>query len=313
MDPLLSYDNICLYPNHSCLKSRSLADTTASLCGWKFILPVVPANMQDVIDFSNAEYLSKYDYFYIMHRFNGATPNFIPYANERGFKLISVSIGTKDYEKDLVSPDYRIDFITIDVAHGFHDNVIPVIEYVRSNYPKAKLIVGNVATREGVKFLTGLGADIIKCGIGGSQICTTRFKTGFHVPTLQSVVYAQEALNDMNLHIPIIADGGAKHYGDVAKALTMGASFVMSGSWFASCINSPAKIKNGKKIYRGSTSFEMKGHNNHIEGKTLELDEAITYSDRLIEIEQALQSSISYAGGKDLSAFKSVKWGRINL
>ena len=86
---------------------------------------------------------------------------------------------------------------------------------------------------------------------------------------------------------------------------------VMSGGWFASCIDSPAKIIGGKKVYRGSTSYEVKGERRHVEGRTLELEEGLTYEQRLLEIKQALQSSISYAGGEDLTAFNFVEWERI--
>ena len=170
---------------------------------------------------------------------------------------------------------------------------------------RPKFIAGNVATADGYKFLCDSGADAVKVGIGGGSICTTRYKTGFHVPTAYSV---WECRQEDHYDVPIIADGGAKHFGDVAKALVLGADMVMSGRWFAECIDSPAKIEHGKKIYRGSTSYEAKGHNNHVEGQTIEIERACTYKERLLEIKQALQSSISYAGGKDLAAFNSVKW-----
>jgi GMP reductase len=135
--------------------------------------------------------------------------------------------------------------------------------------------------------------------------------TGFHIPTLQSVSDADEIMKEYGFDTPIIADGGAKHYGDVAKALVFGASMVMSGGWFASCIDSPAQIVDSKKIYRGSTSYELKGHRRHIEGRQLELDGGTTFTQRLTEIKDAIASSISYAGGEDLSAFNVVEWGRI--
>jgi GMP reductase len=131
------------------------------------------------------------------------------------------------------------------------------------------------------------------------------------LPTLQSVYEAVNFLKTKDRKVAIIADGGAKHYGDIAKALTFGATALMSGSWFASCLDSPAKMVDGKKIYRGSTSFELKGENKHIEGRTLTLDGGFTYAERMEEISQALKSAISYAGGKDLSAFKSVEWGKV--
>jgi GMP reductase len=315
-DFLLSYDTVSLRPRHSTLSTRDNAVTTTDFCGRKFKLPVLPANMEDVINFENAKYLSENGYFYIMHRFDGATSKFIRYARDNNMKLISVSIGTKGYENDLedaVKHALPIDFITIDVAHADHSSVELVVKMVREQFPGTKLIVGNVATYQAVNNLCNLGVDAIKVGIGGGSICTTRYKTGFHVPTLHSVYDAQLHHQEFTMfeHIPIIADGGAKHYGDIAKALTFGATMVMSGGWFASCIDSPAKIVEGKKVYRGSTSYEVKGEHRHIEGRTLELEEGFTYAERLEEIKQSLQSSISYAGGNNLQAFDQVEWDRI--
>lgn len=320
-DFLLSYDTVTLYPKHSILPSRSKADTSLMFCGRKFNLPVVPANMADVIDINNAKYLSENGYFYIFHRFGSFEKSYNPayeftsVANKENWKLISISIGVNSETlvllDDIRNDDLRVDFITIDVAHAHHENVKDIIPFIRNRFPTTKLIVGNIATEDGVAYLCELGVDAIKVGIGGGSICTTRYMTGFHIPTLQSVSYANEVMNKRGWNVPIIADGGAKHYGDVAKALTFGASMVMSGGWFASCIDSPAKIVNGKKVYRGSTSYELKGQRRHIEGRQLELEEGTTFEQRLTEIKESIQSSISYAGGSDLSSFNTVKWGRI--
>jgi len=321
-DFLLSYDTVTLLPNYSSLSSRSQADTTVTLCGYKFKIPVVPANMKDVINPVMAKFFSENDYFYIYHRFGQSsyedvdsdlnTVYFVKKANSEKWKLISISTGVSETSmKELMTIKalrMRVNFITIDIAHAHHENVKSTINYIKQNFPNTRLIVGNVATCEGVEYLAKLKVDVIKVGIGGGSICTTRYMTGFHIPTLQSIKYAMESIG---YAIPIIADGGAKHYGDVAKALTFGATMVMSGGWFASCIDSPAKIIDGKKVYRGSTSYESKGHRKHIEGKQIELVEGTTYEQRLIEIKESIQSSISYAGGNDLSAFRMVKWGRI--
>jgi len=318
-DFLLSYDNVCLRPRFSMLESRAQADTSINFLGRRFRLPVVPANMRDVIDWKLAWSLAENGYFYIMHRFDGANSKMTHQVKEIApFRSISVGVNgesrieLENYKKDNV----RLEFITIDVAHAHHDSVGSMVKFVREVYPESKLIVGNVATKQGVMYLYRLGVDAIKVGIGGGSICTTKFKTGFHLPTLQSVYEANEFMEELDAQglptIPIISDGGAKHYGDIAKALTMGASMVMSGGWFASCIDSPAKFVDGKKLYRGSTSYEMKGEFRHIEGRTLTLDEGLTYGDRFEEIRQALQSSISYAGGNDLSAFEKVEWERID-
>jgi GMP reductase len=321
-DFLLSYDTVTLRPKFSKLESRAKADTSLVFCGRTFNLPVVPANMEDTIDAWNAKRLMESGHFYIYHRFGQEnefhpqlkTSSFIKIANEEKWRLISVSIGTKTYSTDIhdsLVSGHRIDFITIDVAHGHHEDVKEAVKYVRHRWPTTKLIVGNVATGEGAEYLARLGVDAIKVGIGGGSICTTRFMTGFHLPTLQSVLEVETRLVEIGYPVPIIADGGAKHYGDIAKALTFGATMVMSGRWFASCIDSPAKIIDGKKLYRGSTSYEAKGLRKHIEGKTLELKEGFTYDERLTEIKESLQSSISYAGGEDLGAFQHVQWQRV--
>ncbi len=287
-------------------------------CGHRFKLPVVPANMKDVISINNAEWLSCNGYFYIYHRFGEgkeSTFDFIERANSGNWPLVSVSVGVNgmSYAELMCASKHslEIDFITIDVAHAHHENIKQTITSVRELYPNVKLIVGNVATKDGVSYLCDLGADAVKVGIGGGSICTTRYMTGFHIPTLQSVDYANQVMMERGIDIPIIADGGAKHYGDVAKAIRFGANMVMSGGWFASCIDSPARIVDGKKLYRGSTSYEMKGHRNHIEGRQLELLEGTTYEQRLQEIKEAIQSSISYAGGEDLSSFETLDFGRI--
>ena len=154
-----------------------------------------------------------------------------------------------------------------------------------------------------VSFLRKYGADAVKIGIGQGSICTTRFQTGFSMPMFSCLKECQQ-IDDF----PLIADGGVQNIGDISKALVAGATMVMSGKLFASCINSPAQIINGHKEYRGSTSFAAKKTNKHIEGKTIDLEADITVEERLQEIKEALQSAISYAGGDNLSSFQKVKW-----
>ena len=308
-DFLFSYDDICLRPKYSDLEHRADGDTSVRFLGQTYKIPVIPANMQDVISWDIADWMDDNSYFYIMHRFDKANQKVSPKRPEHDVKLVNISLGVNDESKRELDALYDNDIIpiviTIDVAHGHHKKVEEMIKFIG---PKAKkgpqIIAGNVATAEGYRFLCDLGVDAVKVGIGGGSICSTRYKTGFHVPTAYSVWECAQT----GLDVPIIADGGATHFGDVAKALVLGADMVMSGRWFAECIDSPAKIHNGKKIYRGSTSFESKGHNNHVEGHTIEITEGCSYAERLLEIQQALRSSISYAGGKDLSAFNNVTW-----
>jgi len=310
---LFSYDDICLRPEYSDLPSRSIGDTSTTFLGHKVRLPVIPANMQDVISWDIANTLDINDYFYIMHRFDNANKS-MPARMKAGMdcKLSSISVGVNDESKrefdTLIDNGTIPSVVTIDVAHGHHKKVKEMIEWFRPKGSKKhvlSIVAGNVATADGYKFLCDCGVDAVKVGIGGGSICTTRYKTGFHIPTAYAV---WDCANNGARDIPIIADGGAKHYGDIAKALTLGADMVMSGRWFAECLDSPARIEHGKKVYRGSTSYELKGHNSHIEGQTIEIAQGCTYAERLDEIKQAIQSSISYAGGRDLSAFNGVKW-----
>jgi GMP reductase len=306
MRHLFSYDDIVLRPKYSELVSRDDADTSTTFLGKEFRLPVVPANMEDVISYENARYLSERNYFYIMHRFKGMTNSFMESYLHYPHRILSISVGVNGESKQEIDVPVEPDFVTIDVAHAHHSNVKDMVNFLRgsSKYHKAKIIAGNVATADGYKYLCDLGVDAVKVGIGGGMICTTKFETGFHLPTAYSVWECAQT----GLDVPIIADGGIKHRGDIAKALVLGADMVMCGGLFAQCIDSPAKIVHGKKIYRGSTSYEAKGNNNHVEGKTIEIDEGITYEQQLQKIHQSLSSSISYAGGKDLSAFRSVEW-----
>jgi GMP reductase len=314
MQPFLfSYNDICLRPKHSILKSRDEADTSVELVpGHRFSLPIIPANMVDVISIERAIELAKGGYMYIMHRF-GDGPEEAIASDDLESRLLSISVGVNDKDKNIIDQCVLTpSFVTVDVAHGDHDNVKDMLKFLHNTYStlnwtdRPKFIAGNVATADGFKFLADNGADVVKVGIGGGSICTTRYKTGFHIPTAYSIWECRQ--EERYQGVPIIADGGLKHFGDIAKALVLGADMVMSGRWFAECIDSPAKIEHGKKIYRGSTSYEAKGHNNHVEGQTLEIEHACTFKERLLEIKQALQSSISYAGGKDLSAFNSVEW-----
>ena len=317
-DFLFNYDNVCLRPKYSTIGSRFLADASTNFLGKKWKLPVIPANMQDVISWELAESLDQQNYFYIMHRFENANRSSSPIfrgmlGEEHPMANVSISLGVNDDSKRdyeyLLNHKLFPNIVTIDIAHGHHEKVEKMVSWLWGNKKERGsndpyIIAGNVATAEGYKFLCSLGVNAVKVGIGGGSICSTRYKTGFHIPTAYSVWECSQ----LGLGVPIIADGGAVHYGDIVKALVLGADMVMSGRFFAECIDSPAKIQNGKKVYRGSTSFESKGHNNHIEGHTLEISEGCRYNERLIEIEQALQSAISYAGGKDLSAFNNVKW-----
>lgn len=303
----LNYDEIYLIPKYSELETRKSADTSAVLGKNKFKLPVVPSNMKTVIHEEWAKWLSDNEYFYMMHRFDDITVPFVKKANEENYKIISISTGVNEDSFDELSQIYKnnwkVDYITIDVAHGHHIKVKRRIEEIRKMFPSVFIIAGNVTTPEGVGYLEEAGADATRIGIGPGKACTTKFQTGFHIPMFTAV---QECAKYANK--PMFADGGINHYGDFTKALVAGADWVMAGSIFAACDDSPALVVNGRKVYYGSASAYNKGHENHIEGTMLDLEPHKSIEERLKEITQALQSSISYAGGKNLDAFKTTNY-----
>ncbi len=150
-----------------------------------------------------------------------------------------------------------IDIICVDTAHGHSKGVIETVKKIRKAYPKLDIIAGNIATGEAALALITAGANAVKVGIGPGSICTTRVVSGVGVPQLSAVSSVYEVCKKLN--IPVIADGGIKHSGDVVKALAFGADVVMGGSMFAGTDESPGDIitLNDQKFkkYRGMGSL----------------------------------------------------------
>lgn len=304
----LYYDDVYLVPRYSELPSRSQANTQVSFGERVFDLPIIPSNMMGSISVDWARWLSNKDIFYVMHRFNNCTVPFVEEANFGNWKTISISTGVNSESHqelaEMAAKKLRVDYITIDVAHGHHSKVKETIEVVKHYFPDVFLIAGNTATPEATRDLEDWGADATKCLIGTGSACSTKYQTGFHVPSFSCLL---ECCNVARK--PVIADGGLKHYGDIAKALVAGATMVMSGGMFAACHDSPAPEIDGKKRYFGNASAIAKGKNLNVEGFDLKIETSkLSLEQRLDEIRQALQSSISYAGGTDLSCFSNVEY-----
>jgi GMP reductase len=312
----LYYDNVALVPKYSSLESRKDANTSALLGGKQYKLPVIPSNMKCVIDEDRAEWLSQNDYMYVMHRFDINNFDFVKNANVKNWKNISISIGVKAEDYDLLnkikSYGLRVDCITIDIAHGHSLLMQKMLNHVRDTFPDVSIIAGNVCTPEGFDDLCVWGADAVKVGIGPGAACTTKLKTGFTYPMYSCISYICEGSKEYSSKL-LIADGGVSHNGDIAKAIHAGADFVMCGKLFSGCIDSPAPIDNlGHKLYYGSASVHNKNHKNNIEGTLIAVESNnMTYEQKLKEIEQDLQSSISYAGGTCVKDIRTVWWVEI--
>ena len=210
-----------------------------------------------------------------------------------------------EFKKENLTPEY----ITIDIAHGHSNAVIEMIQYIKKNLPETFIIAGNVGTPEAVRELENAGADATKVGIGPGKVCITKLKTGFGTGgwQLAAVRWCAKAATK-----PIIADGGIRDHGDIAKSIRFGATMVMIGSLFAGHEESPGeeKIVDGKAVkeYFGSASEFQKGERKNVEGKKIFIDSKGSIFDTLTEMEQDLQSAISYAGGTTLQAIRKVDY-----
>lgn len=313
MENVFDYEDIQLIPNKCIVDSRSDCDTSIKFGRHTFKLPVVPANMQTIIDESIALKLAQEGYFYIMHRFQPETRmDFISKMKDKGL-IASISVGVKEEEFDFVDQMKKEnlvpDYITIDIAHGHSNSVIRMIQYIKEHLPETFLIAGNVGTPEAVRELEHAGADATKVGIGPGKVCITKIKTGFGTGgwQLAALRWCAKAASK-----PIIADGGIRTHGDIAKSVRFGASMVMIGSLFAGHEESPGETveRDGKKYkeYFGSASEFQKGEKKNVEGKKMYVDYKGPLGDTLKEMEQDLQSSISYAGGDKLDAIRTVDY-----
>ena len=304
----LHYKDICLLPQYSDLKTRKDADVSVDFLGFKFRLPIIPSNMVCVIDEKRAQWMSENNYFYVMHRFGVDNYEFV--KRNQNLKNISISIGVNQKDKEILHKigqdleGLRIDFITIDIAHGDSYLVRNMIKHIKDLGFESKIIAGNVCTIDGYNNLMNWGADAVKVGIGGGAACSTKNKTGFTMPMYTCI---KEICHSENYEVPVIADGGVREHADIVKAIHAGANMVMAGGLFSRLIDSPAEIVDGHKVYFGSASQFNKGEYRNVEGikRTFELD-TMTYSDKLMEIEQDLQSAVSYAGGRFLQDIQKV-------
>ena len=315
MDRALEYSQVWLVPNQCVVQSRSECDTTVSCAGKVWKNPVMPANMKCTIDFKLARFLAENNYFYILHRFY-AYEEIVEWIAKNQDIFISISLGVKeaDYRliQELKEKNLRVDAVTIDIAHGHSPAVKKILEHTRKYFPECFIIAGNVASKQAFVDLGNWGADAVKVGIGGGSACSTKFKTGFTYPLYSCVKFCAEGKKEFTGKVPVlIADGGTKNNGDIAKAIHAGADMVMSGGMFSSCSDSPGETISvdgeTKKIYFGSASEHNKGTSRHIEGflRYVECNN-MTYEQKLKEIEEDLQSAISYSGRTKLNDIRNV-------
>ena len=176
--------------------------------------------------------------------------------DSRGRLRVGAAVGVQDHERVEALIAAGVDVIVVDTAHGHSDNVIEAIKQIRRNH-EIDIVAGNIATAEAAKDLIDAGVDALKVGIGPGSICTTRVVSGVGVPQLTAILNTCSAASPAG--VPVIADGGIRHSGDVAKALAAGAHSVMLGSLFAGLEEAPGESITWKgrrfKEYRGMGSL----------------------------------------------------------
>lgn len=240
--------------------------------------------------------------------------------DEQGRLLCGAAVGiTKNVmERVEALVKAKVDVIVIDSAHGHSKNIFTTLKEIKSAYPELQVIAGNVATGDATRDLIAAGADCVKVGIGPGSICTTRVVAGIGVPQITAIMDCYEAAKETGT--PIIADGGIKFSGDIAKAIAAGADVCMMGSMFAGCDESPGtfELYQGRKykVYRGMGSiaamengskdryFQTDAKKLVPEGVEGRVAYKGTLEDTVFQLLGGLRSGMGYCGAKDVPTLK---------
>ena len=183
----------------------------------------------------------------------GEHPNAAKDAQGRLLAGAAVGVGGDTEQRIELLVDAGVDVLVVDTAHGHSEGVLSRVEWVKKHYPELQVIGGNIATPEAALALVDRGADGVKVGIGPGSICTTRIVAGVGVPQITAVATVAEALKDTG--VPLIADGGIRFSGDIAKAIAAGAHAVMMGGMFAGTDEAPGEVV----LYQGRSFKSYRG------------------------------------------------------
>jgi GMP reductase len=311
----LNFKDVILKHKKCSVESRSACDASAHIANNWALSPVICANMPAVLNRDICKIFDDAGWFHVYHRLgqDNDIKNYIEHSNAYGWNYKSISIGIKQTDFDLVNwvaeQKFILDAITIDIAFSWQDQVEKLIKHIKATLPHTYLIVGNGDNPDWIKWLIDLNVDCAKINIGVSSACRTREYTGFGSTTITDLINCKEAAGDK---IKIMSDGGLTRLpdgdiaiGDVAKAIKFGADFVMSGALFSQCIDSPALLNS----YYGNSTARAKGHSKHVEGAEITVKtNGRTIAEQIKLVEDSLKSSISYSGGRDLSALRNVDY-----
>jgi IMP dehydrogenase len=328
-EQFLTFDDVLIVPAYSDIESRQEIDTSIDFLGTNLSIPIISSNMDFVTGAQMAQAMHNLGGLGILHRFWPSDATYlgaIETLSDLGVP-VWISVGIRDTKASLEFIKRAIRFgiagVCVDVAHGYHQKVANLIEMIKghpsNDINSLKVIAGNVATIEGMYFLQESGVDALKVGIGAGSVCTTRTVAGVGVPQLSAILecsFIKQEFPDLIL----IADGGVRSSGDIAKAIAAGADVVMLGNMLAGTDETPGElIEQGGvfvpgihekpvatakfKRYRGQASFGSNGERYVKEG----IEGLIPYKGPVApviqQIKAGLQSSMSYVGARNLAEF----------
>mgnify|MGYP001578453683 CR=1 FL=1 len=323
MHQALTYDDIQLIPNLSAVKTRQDINLSVPVSrNWSINIPIVGSCMDTVTEYEMAASLMELGGVGCIHRFMSIKDQVAQVRKLDAFRNsdpslmhlpIMAAIGvTGDYLDRAVELEaVGCNILVVDVAHGHHENMKTALKELKANLEEnvTDVIAGNIATMEAAEDLISWGADGLRVGIGGGSLCTTRVKTGFGVPNVTSIEAVFEISDSAG--IPIMADGGIKSSGDIAKALAVGADCVMVGSLLAGTKESPGAILETPvglyKRYRGSASLETKvthgQKTRNVEGESTTIPFKGGVKFIVNGLTDGIRSAFSYAGANNLTDY----------
>jgi IMP dehydrogenase len=305
----LTYDDVSLIPTRvSRIKSRTETSTNCEFLNIRLNLPVISSPMDTVTGFEMTKELSRLGSLGILNRFDSSLDELINNQQENGLvKAVSIAINTplEKIEK-LVEKNY---VICIDTANANNCAVLNKSEEIKNKFD-VKVIVGNIAHGATLQQLENSGADAVRVGIGSGSVCTTSVQTGIGIGQVSSLLNVFYAKEKSKLKIKIIADGGIKHSGDIAKALALGADVVMVGRMFAGTKEALGEVIRYQgqlwKKYRGSASFGVKMRNEFIEGEETMVAYKGAVKNVIDNISDGLKSTMSYMDCFNIEELRNV-------
>lgn len=307
----LAFEDVLLLPQRSAVDSRSMVDISSQLTPKiRLALPIVSANMPSTTEEGMAIKMAIMGGFGVLHRFCSLADQVKMVRLVRELDhLVGASVGVRDqplaHARALAKAGASV--IVVDIAHGHLEKVLRVVEELKRAKLGVELIVGNVATPEGVEDLAHAGADTIKLGLGPGASCTTRVVTGVGLPQFTAIMETAETAH--RLGVPLIADGGIRNSGDLVKALAAGASTVMLGSLLAATNDSPGDEVPGPG---GATFKRYYGNSTIGRNKNLYTEEGVDglvpyrgHTDAVLEkLRAGLLSGCSYVGALNLEQLR---------